>query len=136
MSNDEYQHQTTWNNKQQMKKETMIPIKHEDLRVGMEVTQIGMVGTKKNPKLGSRKYIITEEDINSPGIYYLDSRRTRTISKIFYDREIIAKLSDGSLYLKMGVKRKHYGDDLNYDDMHQIIEEERAVQPLITLKNI
>lgn len=115
-----------------MKKETLIPIKHEDLKIGMEVTQIGMIGTKKNPKLGSRKYIITQEDIEFGGrqTFYLDSRRTKTISNTFYDREILARLPDGSLYLKMGVKRKHYGDDLNYDDMHQFIEEERMFKVL------
>lgn len=115
-----------------MKKETLIPIKHEDLKIGMEVTQIGMIGTKKNPKLGSRKYIITQEDIEfgDRQTFYLDSRRTKTISNTFYDREILARLPDGSLYLKMGVKRKHYGDDLNYDDMHQFIEEERVFKVL------
>lgn len=115
-----------------MKKETLIPIKHEDLKIGMEVTQIGMIGTKKNPKLGSRKYIITQEDIEfgDRQTFYLDSRRTKTISNTFYDREILARLPDGSLYLKMGVKRKHYGDDLNYDDMHQFIEEERMFKVL------
>lgn len=115
-----------------MKKETLIPIKHEDLKIGMEVTQIGMIGTKKNPKLGSRKYIITQEDIEfgDRQTFYLDSRRTKTISNTFYDREILARLPDGSLYLKMGVKRKHYGDDLNYDNMHQFIEEERMFKIL------
>lgn len=115
-----------------MKKETLIPIKHEDLKIGMEVTQIGMIGTKKNPKLGSRKYIITQEDIEfgDRQTFYLDSRRTKTISNTFYDREILARLPDGSLYLKMGVKRKHYGDDLNYDNMHQFIEEERVFKVL------
>lgn len=115
-----------------MKKETLIPIKHEDLKIGMEVTQISMIGTKKNPKLGSRKYIITQEDIEfgDRQTFYLDSRRTKTISNTFYDREILARLPDGSLYLKMGVKRKHYGDDLNYDDMHQFIEEERVFKVL------
>lgn len=115
-----------------MKKETLIPIKHEDLKIGMEVTQIGMIGTKKNPKLGSRKYIITQEDIEfgDRQTFYLDSRRTKTISNTFYDREVLARLPDGSLYLKMGVKRKHYGDDLNYDDMHQFIEEERMFKVL------
>ncbi len=115
-----------------MKKETLTPIKHEDLKIGMEVTQIGMIGTKKNPKLGSRKYIITQEDIEfgDRQTFYLDSRRTKTISNTFYDREILARLPDGSLYLKMGVKRKHYGDDLNYDNMHQFIEEERMFKVL------
>lgn len=115
-----------------MKKETLTPIKHEDLKIGMEVTQIGMIGTKKNPKLGSRKYIITQEDIEfgDRQTFYLDSRRTKTISNTFYDREILARLPDGSLYLKMGVKRKHYGDDLNYDNMHQFIEEERMFKIL------
>lgn len=121
-----------------MKKETLTPIKHEDLKVGMEVTQIGMIGTKKNPKLGSRKYIIDQEDIEfgNRQTFYLDSRRTKTISKNFYDREIIAKLSDGSLYLKMGVKRRHYGDDLNYDDMHQLIQEEVIHKVLETHKKL
>ena len=71
-----------------MKKETLTPIKHEDLKIGMEVTQIGMIGTKKNPKLGSRKYIITQEDIEfgDRQTFYLDSRRTKTISYRYFNK--------------------------------------------------
>lgn len=42
------------------------------------------------------------------------------MSKNFKEREIIGRLPDGSIYLKMGVTRKHYNDKLNYDDMDQI----------------
>jgi hypothetical protein len=51
-------------------------------------------------------------------------KRTRTISKVFYDDEIIGRLPDGDLILKPGVKRKSYdtfdGDltsdtHINYD---------------------
>lgn len=100
-------------------------LKQEDLVIGMEVSQLGEIGKKENKKLALRKYVITQEDIDKPtGVYYLDTRRSKTISKVFYDREILAKLPDGSIYLKMGVKRKHYGDDLNYDEIHQFIQDD------------
>lgn len=34
--------------------------------------------------------------------------RTKTISKSYYDDEVIGRLENGDLYLQMGVKRKHY----------------------------
>lgn len=104
-------------------------LKQEELIIGMEVSQLGEIGKKDKTILALRKYIITQEDIDSnTGMYYLDTRRSKTISKTFYDREIQARLPDGSLYLKMGVKRKHYGDDLNYDEMHQLIQDEGIYQ--------
>ena len=42
------------------------------------------------------------------------------MSKNFKEREIIGRLPDGSIYLKMGVTRKHYNDKIDYDDMDQI----------------
>jgi len=42
------------------------------------------------------------------------------MSKNFKEKEIIGILPDGSIYLKMGVTRKHYNDKLNYEDMDQI----------------
>jgi len=44
------------------------------------------------------------------------------MSKNFKEREIIGRLPDGSIYLKMGVTRKHYNDKIDYDDMDQINE--------------
>lgn len=46
----------------------------------------------------------------------------KTMSKNFKEREIIGRLPDGSIYLKMGVTRKHYNDKIDYDDMDQINE--------------
>ena len=43
-------------------------------------------------------------------------------SKHFQDHQIIGILPDGSIYLKMGVTKKHYNDKLDYDDMDQINE--------------
>jgi len=44
----------------------------------------------------------------------------RTKSKHFNDDQIIGILPDGSIYLKMGVTKKHYNDKLDYDDMVHI----------------
>lgn len=44
----------------------------------------------------------------------------KTKSKNFKDDEIIGVLTDGSIYLKMGVTRKHYNDSLDYEDMDHI----------------
>lgn len=49
--------------------------------------------------------------------------RQRTISKEFYDDEIIGKLDNGDLYLQMGVKRKYYDksdNDLTSESDSQI----------------
>ena len=106
-----------------MTKEFLTQINHEDLKIGMIVTQLGFMG--KEEKLISRKHTITQKDIDSKGgLFYLDSRRTKTISKNFYDREILAKLPDNSLYLKMGVKRQNYQDDLDYNNIHQFLQDD------------
>lgn len=44
----------------------------------------------------------------------------RTKSKNFNDDQVKGILPDGSIYLKMGVTKKHYNDKLHYDDMDQI----------------
>lgn len=44
------------------------------------------------------------------------------MSKNFKEKEIIGRLPDGSIYLKMGVTRKHYNDKIDYEDMDQINE--------------
>jgi hypothetical protein len=44
----------------------------------------------------------------------------RTKSKNFNDNQVKGVLSDGSIYLKMGVTKKHYNDKLDYEDMDQI----------------
>ena len=41
-------------------------------------------------------------------------------SKNFQDYQIKGILPDGSIYLKMGVTKKHYNDKLDYDDMNHI----------------
>lgn len=40
----------------------------------------------------------------------------------FKDHEIKGILPDGSIYLKMGVTRKKYNDQLDYEDMDHINE--------------
>jgi hypothetical protein len=51
-------------------------------------------------------------------------KRLKTISKTYYDDEILFKDELG-LHLKMGVKRKNYGTELDYgltyDQSYQII---------------
>ncbi len=44
----------------------------------------------------------------------------KTKSKHFLDHQIIGILPDGSIYLKMGVTKKHYNDKLDYEDMDHI----------------
>ena len=44
----------------------------------------------------------------------------RTKSKNFNDHQIIGILPDGSIYLKMGVTKKHYNDKLDYDYIDHI----------------
>jgi len=44
----------------------------------------------------------------------------RTKSKNFNDDQVKGILPDGSIYLKMGVTKKHYNDSLDYDDMIHI----------------
>lgn len=46
----------------------------------------------------------------------------QTKSKNFKDHEIKGILPDGSIYLKMGVTRKKYNDQLDYEDMDHINE--------------
>lgn len=46
----------------------------------------------------------------------------QTKSKHFKDHEIKGILPDGSIYLKMGVTRKKYNDQVIYDDMDHINE--------------
>lgn len=46
----------------------------------------------------------------------------RTKSKNFNDSQVKGILPDGSIYLKMGVTKKHYNDKLDYEDMDQINE--------------
>jgi len=53
-----------------------------------------------------------------------------TKSKNFKEREIKGILPDGTIYLKMGVTRKRYNDQISYEDMDQIN------QNLINLENI
>ncbi len=43
------------------------------------------------------------------------------ISKKFKNKEIIGRLPDGSLYLKMGVKRKKYNDSIDPDQLESHI---------------
>lgn len=52
------------------------------------------------------------------------------MSKNFKEREIKGILPDGTIYLKMGVTRKRYNDQISYEDMDQIN------QNLINLENI
>lgn len=40
----------------------------------------------------------------------------------FKDHEIKGVFPDGTIYLKMGVTRKHYNDSLDYEDMNHINE--------------
>ncbi len=51
-------------------------------------------------------------------------KRLKTISKVYYNDEILFKDELG-LHLKMGVKRKHYGTELDYgityDQSSQIV---------------
>lgn len=42
------------------------------------------------------------------------------MSKNFKDYQIKGILPDGSIYLKMGVCKKRYNDQLDYDDMDNI----------------
>lgn len=44
----------------------------------------------------------------------------RTLSKNFNDDQVKGILPDGSIYLKMGVCKKRYNDQVDYDDMDQI----------------
>lgn len=53
-----------------------------------------------------------------------------TKSKNFKEREIKGILPDGTIYLKMGVTRKRYNDQISYEDMDQINHN------LINLENI
>ena len=46
----------------------------------------------------------------------------KTKSLHFKDHEIKGILPDGSIYLKMGVTRKKYNDQLDYEDMDHINE--------------
>ena len=46
----------------------------------------------------------------------------RTKSKNFNDSQVKGILPDGSIYLKMGVTKKHYNDKIDYEDMDQINE--------------
>jgi hypothetical protein len=46
----------------------------------------------------------------------------RTKSKNFQDHQIKGILPDGSIYLKIGVTKKHYNDKIDYEDMDQINE--------------
>jgi len=46
----------------------------------------------------------------------------KTKSKNFSDHQIKGVLPDGSIYLKMGVTKKHYNDKIDYEDMDQINE--------------
>lgn len=46
----------------------------------------------------------------------------KTKSKHFHDHQIKGILSDGSIYLKMGVCKKRYNDQLDYEDMDHINE--------------
>ena len=43
--------------------------------------------------------------------------RTKTISKNFYDYEILFKDENGDIHLKPGVKRKSYGDSIDPDQL-------------------
>jgi len=52
------------------------------------------------------------------------------MSKNFKEREIKGILPDGTIYLKMGVTRKRYNDQISYEDMDQINHN------LINLENI
>lgn len=42
-------------------------------------------------------------------------------SKNYKQKEIIGRLPDGSLYLKMGVKRKKYNDSIDPDELESHI---------------
>ena len=44
----------------------------------------------------------------------------RTKSVNFNNDQVKGILPDGSIYLKMGVKKKRYNDTIDYDDMDQI----------------
>lgn len=46
----------------------------------------------------------------------------KTKSKHFHDHQIKGILPDGSIYLKMGVCKKRYNDQLDYEDMDHINE--------------
>lgn len=50
----------------------------------------------------------------------------QTKSKNFKDHEIRGILPDGSIYLKTGVKRKNYNDEL-YDDNMQHLNQELLI---------
>ena len=43
------------------------------------------------------------------------------MSKNFKEKEIIGRLPDGSLYLKMGVTRKRYNDSIDPDELESHI---------------
>lgn len=96
--------------------------KIEDLKLDQKVYLVGYVTPKgKQPKLVKREYTITQEDLDNPKLtFYTEPHRAKTLSKNFYDDEIQCVLPDGSLYLKLGVRRKHYGDHLDYDSMSQL----------------
>ena len=51
----------------------------------------------------------------------MKEERQKTISKNFYDDEIIGKLDNGDLVLKMGVKRLKYDDDIDPDTLESHI---------------
>ena len=53
-------------------------------------------------------------------LYMNKEIRPKTLSRFFYNDEIISKGSDGTLYLKQGVRRKYY-----------IMEETEETAPLI-----
>lgn len=46
----------------------------------------------------------------------------KTKSRNFLDHQIKGVLPDGTIYLKMGVCKKRYNDQIDYDDMDQINE--------------
>lgn len=100
--------------------------KIEDLKLGQQVYLVGYVTPKyKQPKLVKREYTITQEDLDNPKLtFYIEPNRPKTISKNYYDDEIQGILEDGSIYLKLGVKRKSYGDHLEYDAITQIMQED------------
>ena len=51
----------------------------------------------------------------------MKEERQKTISKNFYDDEIIGRTEEGDLILKMGVKRLKYDDDIDPDQLESHI---------------
>jgi hypothetical protein len=51
----------------------------------------------------------------------MDTERSKTISKNFYDDEIIGKTEAGDLILKIGVKRLNYDDHIDPDQLESHI---------------